>query len=206
MKLFAGQKAVGILLALMLTLLMPGTRVFAHGGEDHGDQKAPVVSAGAGLVTRIARLGDFEVMIKHPPIEPDKGIAARVFVTRFETNEAIDKARISIVLGDGGSSSEVTATASSTPGMYEVKLPPLPKGRYKLAARFSVNGTQGAAQYGSIEVASVPQPAVENGSSWARTALIALALLVGLGVAGIVVYHIVQNARRDRNKGEAVAA
>ena len=203
---FSEKNAVVMLLALMLALLMPGARALAHGDEDHGDKKAPIVSGGTGMVTRVARAGDFEVTIKHPPIEPDKEIAARVFVTRFETNEPVDQVRIFIALGDGGSIPDVAATATSTPGIYEVKLPPVPKGQYKLTARLDVNGTSGAAQYGAIEVAPAPPSAVENGSSWARTALIALALLLGLGAAGVVVYRVVQNARRDRIKGEPVTA
>ncbi len=202
---FSEKNAVVMLLALMLALLMPGARALAHGDEDHGDKKAPVVSGGTGMVTRVARAGDFEVTIKHPPIEPDKEIAARVFVTRFETNEPVGKAQVFLAFGDGGGAPEVAASASSTPGIYEVKLPPLPKGQYKLTARLDVNGTSGAAQYGAIEVAPAPPPAVESASSWARTALIALALLVALGVAGMIVYRAVQSARRDRVKGEPVA-
>lgn len=206
MKFLAGKTGGLAIIALMLTLLMPGARAFAHGGEDHGEEKAPVVSAGTGTLTRVARVGDFEVTIKHPPIEPDREIAARVFVTRFETNEPVGKAQVFLAFGDGESAPEVAATATSTPGIYEVKLPPLPKGQYKLAARLDLNGTSGTAQYGAIEVAPAPPPAVESGSSWARTALITLALLLALGVAGVVVYRFVQNARRDRVKGEPVAA
>ena len=36
----------------------------AHGGEDHGETKTPVVSAGAGMVTRVARIGDYEVQVR----------------------------------------------------------------------------------------------------------------------------------------------
>ncbi len=201
------EKNAGLaVIVLVLTLLMPGAKALAHGGEDHGEEKAPVVSAGTGKITRVARVGDFEVAIKHPPVEPDKEIAARVFVTRFETNEPVGQAQVFLAFGDGGSTPEVAATATSTPGIYEVKLPPLPKGQYKLTARLDVNGTSGAAQYGAIEVAPAPPPAGESGSSWARTALIALGLLVVLGLAGKVVYLAVQSARRDRVKGEPVAA
>lgn len=203
---FSEKNAFVVLLALMLALLMPGARVFAHGDEDHGDKKAPVVTSGTGMVTRVARAGDFEVTIKHAPVEPDMGVAARLFVTRYETNEPIDKARISVVLGDGGSIPEVAATATRTPGIYEVMLPPLPKGQYKLAARLDVSGTGGTAQFAAVEVAPAPPPAVESGSSWARAALLALALLLALGVAGAVVYRAVQSARRDRVKREPIAA
>ncbi|MBA3320956.1 MAG: hypothetical protein H0T45_05855 [Pyrinomonadaceae bacterium] len=205
MKSWAEKNAGLAVIALVVMLLMPGASALAHGGEDHGEKKAPVVSAGTGTITRVARVGDFEVTVKHLPIEPDKEIAARVFVTRFETNEPVGKALVFLAFGDGGSAPEVSATATSTPGIYEVKLPPLPKGQYKLTARLDVNGTSGAAQYGAIEVAPAPPPAVESGSSWARTALIALALLVALGVAGMIVYRAVQSARRDRVKGEPVA-
>ena len=47
---------------------------------------------------------------------------------------------------------------------------------------------------------------VVNGSSWARTALLGLALLAGIGLVGVVIYRAAQLARRGRIKGEAATA
>ncbi|MBA3320576.1 MAG: FixH family protein, partial [Pyrinomonadaceae bacterium] len=161
---------------------------------------------GTGTITRVARAGDFEVTIKHPPIEPDKEIAARVFVTRFETNEPVEKAKITLLFTSGGAPVEATAEAANTPGMYEVKLPPMPQGDYKLAARVEGGGGTQTVEYGAIKVAPAPPAQAENSSSWARTALIALASLVGLGIAGFLLYRVAQYARRNRSEGETATA
>lgn len=201
----------GFVLAVALTmfasLIATPVAVFAHGGEDHDEKKAPAVSAGAGMVARVARAGDIEVVIKHPPVEPDKETAARVFVTRFGTNEPVGGAKIVVALeGDGGAPIEATVTPGNTPGLYEVKLPPFPKGQYKLSARVEVAGAVQIAQYGVLEVAPPPPASVESGSSWARTVLLGLALLIGIGFAGVVIYRAAQFARRNRIKGEAATA
>lgn len=195
-------------LAAVAALAMTPVAVFAHGGEDHGDEKkAPAVAAGAGMVSRVARVGDLEVVIKHPPLEPDKETTARVFVTRFDSNEPVGGAKIVVAFaGDGSAPAEATAAPGNTPGLYEVKLPPLPRGQYKLNARVEIAGTSQTAQYGALEVAPLPPPATANESSWARTALMALALLAGLGLAGVVIYRAAQYARRDRIKEEAATA
>lgn len=191
--------AVAVVAALFLSI----TPVYAHGGEDHGDEEAPVVSAGAGMVTRVARISDYEVTVKHPSLAPDQELAARLFVTRFATNEPIGNAQVVITLaGEVGTPVEATASAGLTPGIYEVKLPPLPKGDYKLAARVRIGSETETVQYGAVEVAAPPPAAVESESGWARTALIVLGSLAGLGLAGAGVYRVLRSARRNRIKGE----
>ncbi|MBA3438646.1 MAG: hypothetical protein H0T92_02090 [Pyrinomonadaceae bacterium] len=195
---------LNILVMAVAALFFSITPVYAHGGEDHGDEKAPVVSAGAGMVTRVARIGDYEVTVKHPSLAPDKELAARLFVTRFATNEPIGNAQVVITLiGEEGAPVEAAAYAGSTPGIYEVKLPPLPGGKYKLAARVRIGGETETAQYGAVEVAASPPAAVDSESGWARTALIVLGSLAGLGLAVTGVYRVLRSARRDRIKGEA---
>ena len=199
---------LAVALTMLASLGATPVAVFAHGGEDHDEKKATAVSAGPGMVARVARVGDFEVVIKHPAVEPDKETAARVFVTRFGTNEPIGGAKIIIAMEGGGSSAPIEATVapSNTPGLYEVKLPPLPKGQYELSARVEIAGGVQTAQYGALEVAPPPPGSAESASSWARTALLGLALLIGIGFAGVVIYRAAQFARRNRIKGEAATA
>ncbi|MDQ3256678.1 MAG: hypothetical protein M3R15_22775, partial [Acidobacteriota bacterium] len=85
-KFYFRRLAAILIIVAALTAVLPATSL-AHEGEDHGESKAPVIAAGAGMVTRTARAGDWEITLKHSPLEPDKEIPARVFVTRFETNE-----------------------------------------------------------------------------------------------------------------------
>ncbi len=195
-----------VALAMFASLGAGSVAVLAHGGEDHSEKKAPAVSAGVGMVARVARVGDIEVVIKHPAVEPDKETAARVFVTRFGTNDPVGNAKVIIALEGGGSPIEATVAPSNTPGLYEVKLPPLPKGQYELSARVEMAGVVQTAQYGALEVAPPPPGSVESGASWARTALIGLALLTGIGLIGVVLYRAMGLAHRNRIKGEAATA
>lgn len=199
--------------AVALTLLVgalftPAVTVFAHGGEDHGDQKAPAVSTGPGMVVHTARAGELEVVVKHPPIEPDKETVARVLVTRFETNEPVGDAKVTLALAvEGSAPVEVTAAPSAaTPGMYEAKLPPLPKGKYTLTASLDAAGKAETVAYGAILVAPLPVASAGAAASWARTALIGLGLLAVFGLGGVVVFRAVQMAQRDRLKGQTTAA
>ena len=198
------------MLLVFAAMLTSGTTVFAHGGEDHGDKKPATVSQGTNMIVHVARAGDYEVVIKHAPVEPDKEMVARVFVTRFATNEPVTSIKPIVTLtSENGAQVEVAGVASATPGMYEVKLPPLPKGQYKLAARIDYNGDTKTASLSALEVAPQPVTAISTIAAWARTTLIVLGTLVGLGFMGfigIVIYRAVQASRRERITGEAAAA
>jgi hypothetical protein len=199
------KKFLITIIALSLILTAPAGSVFAHGGEDHGDQKAPVVSKGTNMIVRVARAGDLEVVIKDPPIEPDKETLARVFITHFATNEPISGAKVVVVL-QGSMPIEVGAVASTTPGMYEVKLPPLPQGLYKLIARIEHDGENKTAEYGSLAVAPLPVSSSSALATWARTALLILGGLTVVGVLGAFIYRLLLAARRSRIRGEAATA
>ncbi len=204
------KKLLTAITALAVLLATPNQSVLAHGGEDHGDQKPATVSQGTNMIVHVARAGDYEIVIKHAPVEPDKEMVARVFVTRFATNEPVTGMKpIVTFTSDNGAPIEVTGVASTTPGMYEVKLPPLPKGQYKLAARVDHNGETKTAAFGALEVA--PQPVIASGTiaAWARTSLIVVGMLVGLGLIGfiaLVIYRAAQASRRQRIAGETAAA
>ena len=201
--------AVAILFfAAVAGLLSPGTKVWAHGGEDHGEKKPAAVSAGTNMVARVVKVGDYEVTIKHPNVEPDTESMARVFVTRFGTNEPVADAKIVIIEQDtSGNPVEVTATATATPGIYEVKLPPMRQGECSLAARIEVGGKTMVADYGAMMV-SMPQAAMSSGVAlWARTVLIVFALFVTLGLLVLgAVYFVVPHFRRARAGGETLPA
>ena len=206
-----GKRLSGLtVLVGILALLFSQASVFAHGGEDHDDQKPQTVSAGTNMIVHVARTGDFEVVIKHAPIEPDKEMVARVFVNRFATNEPVSGAKAIVTLtSNSAAPTELMATASSTPGMYEVKLPPLQKGQYKLAARIDLNGTTQTASLSALDVA--PQPVTATGAiaTWARTALIVLGVFVFLsiiGLLGVVMYRSSRASRREHIEGETAAA
>ena len=188
-----------IVAALFATTYLPIVAM-AHGGEDHGAEQHPVIaSTGAGTVTRTARAGEWEIVIKHPPLEPDRELAARVFITQFETNEPIGNAQVRIIISgssSGGAPFEVTASASQTAGAYDLRLPSLPEGEYQLAAQIGANGANQTARFGALRVAPAAPLPTESVSTWARTVLLAVALLVGFGLIGVIALRVAQSSRR----------
>ena len=204
------QNKFALLLLLLLTaLVMPAQRSYAHGGEDHGDEKkAEAVPAGAGMVARVVRVGDYEVTIKHPNVEPDKEVSARLFITRFDTNEPVGNAKVVVIVDDAASGLpvEVEAKPTSTPGFYEAKLPPMMQGECKLSVRMDVGGNSLTADFGAMQVLMPEAAALTGVSLWARTALIGMALLVGLALVGAAIIFGIPYFRRARIKGEAATA
>lgn len=205
---FSRRKKRQLLIVLVwgVTLLTPQTKSFAHGGEDHAEDKPPAISSGANMVTRGARVGDLEAVLKHPPIEPDKEISARLFVTHFASNEPVGGAKLVLTFtANGGTQIEATAVPAETKGMYEAKLPPMPQGDYKVAARINRNGEEQTINYGTLQVASSHAVSSDANALWARTALISLAVLVSISLMGAIIYRIARATRRGGVKDETAA-
>ncbi|MEP7270888.1 MAG: FixH family protein [Acidobacteriota bacterium] len=179
---------------MMLALIVLGLALppvsFAHGDEDHGDKKK-AVAAGPGMIARTARVGDYEVMVKHPVLEPLHEHAARIFVTRYATNEPIKDAVVSLVIAFKRTEPvKVAAKASARPGEYEANLPPLDAGTYNLSAMIDVGEANWTANYGEVAVER-PKPTAES-SAWdeAKSAwLLALGLLMLLSATGFLAWR-----------------
>lgn len=194
-----------LVLALLLSLIVV-PQVWAHGGEDHGEQKPVTAQTNANLTLRVIRVGDYEVTLKHPQLEPDKELAARIFVTRFENNEPIKDAKVVLSVEGESSPKQITATETDTAGLYEVKLPPMPQGDYKLIARLEISGSSLTADFGSTQVrVAVPETPADS-ATWARTALIVLGVLLLLVFLGVLVLFALRYGRRAKSVEEETVA
>jgi len=194
-------------LTAAVLLMTPARIASAHGGEDHGDQKVQTVSAVANMTTRAVHAGDYEVAIKYPNIVPDQETVARIFITRFDTNEPITKAKVIMLLESAGRTPvEVTATTTTTPGSYEVKLPPTPQGDAKLSARVETGGATEVASFGTVKVATPQAQATVDGALWARTALMALGLTSLACLFAALIFVAISRARRERMRTETATA
>jgi len=169
------------MLALLILAFAPA--IFAHGDEDHGDKKP--VAAGLGMIARTARAGDYEVMLKHPALEPLHERRARIFITRYDTNEPVKDATVRLVIaGKGAAPINVNAKASAQPGEFEIVLPPLDQGSYNLSADVTAGGTSGTAEFGAIAVEEAKATsATESGNAFGVWG----ALLWVSGLAALVV-------------------
>ncbi len=187
--------ATMLLLSLTLSLFGNATQVLAHGGEDHGEAKPATATTTAGTVTRSVRLGDFEIMLKHSPLEPDAAAAGRFFVTRFATNEPVGDANPAIEIESAtGAVTEIPIEKTDAVGSYTVKIPALPEGTYAIRTKAATgSGKTDTATFSGVEVAHQEAAAADAGSSsWWQTALMAMLFLVALALFGGLAYFAVR--------------
>ena len=176
------------LIATQLFFVFPVAPAFAHGGEDHGEAKPATATTTAGMVTRTARLGDLEIMLKHSSLEPDAAAAGRLFVTKFATNEPVGDANPAIEIESAnGAVTEIQIEKTDAVGSYIIKIPALPEGAYAIRTKAAAGGKTNTATFSGVEIAH--QEAAEAGSSfWTQTALMVMLFLIALGFFGGLAY------------------
>ncbi len=201
----AKKSAIILLILTSILFFETDTPVFAHGGEDHGDQKPQATTGDKGAVTRSARLGEYELTLKNSSLEPDTAAAAKLFVTRFKTNEAVENAaaKVEIESVSTGSITEAAVEKTDTAGSYSVKIPALPQGIYTVRAKLTYNGETDTATFSNVEVAPAASP--ESDLSRTRTALIGFVFALVLGLFGGLIYFIWNYADASDEKGEQTA-
>lgn len=196
---------VGFVVLSMLTLDGSVSQVSAHGGEDHGDKKV-VATTENGVVSRSARVGDFELLLKHPALVPDTQTSARLFMTHFATNEAASSAEITAEIeGTNGAVAKIPVEKTDAGGSYVLAIPALSDGDYTFRATLTINGKAETATLSGISVAHEESAAV-GGSTWSQTILMALLLLIGALLFGGLVYLAIRTVRTGPMREEAIAA
>ena len=159
-----------------------------------------------GTVTRSTRLGDFEIMLKHSPLEPDAATTGRLFITKFATNEPVGDANPAMEIESAnGAVTEIPIEKTAAAGSYTVKIPALPEGAYTIRAKATDGDKTSTATFSGVEVAHQETLAAETGSSsWTQTALMAVLFLVAIGLFGGLVYFaaagIKKQTARRRNR------
>lgn len=210
---FRLQGLAGVLLmSVALSFFGSAMQVLAHGDEDHGDSKPATVSTGGAAEVRSVRIKDFEITLKNAPLAPDTESSARLFVTKFATNEPVQNAKITLTVErEGDQTEDIAATATDTPGIFVVKLPPMPEGTARLRVRLESAGNIDNTSLGEIKIA--PHAATSAAeTSWAQTALywllaiLALALIGAIGWFAVRRWQSAQNEREVEIKQEVVSA
>lgn len=193
-------------LAAVFSLAGDVADVFAHGGEDHGDQKPAVAKTENGMVSRTARLGDFEILLKHALLEPDKGMSARLFLTKFETNEPVGDANITMEAETAnGAVIAIPVQKSESAGSYVLTMPALAEGAYTLRARLSASGKTDTATFSGVEVTHQQTGVTPEGYSLVGMAVTGFLFLIGFALFGGLIY-LAFRAVSDKPRGEALTA
>lgn len=175
-----------------------GPELFAHGGEDHGDEKPKTAATGQGAVLHTTRLGALEIALKHPVFAPDTATEARLFITDFETNEPDRKASPAIEIeAANGAVTTAAVEKSETAGVYTVKFPALPQGVYTIRAKITYDGETDTATFSGVEAA--PAAAETDAANPAQTLLTAFIFLLAAGLFGGLIYFVLRF-----NKGETI--
>ena len=180
------------LMALGFILLVLPSASSAHEGHDDGAKK-PAVTAEAGMVARTVRIGDYEVMMKHLALEPLHEHPARLFITRYATNEPVKEATANLVIAAKGKEPiKVAAKPSARAGEYELTLPPLDSGNHSFSVVVKVGGVEQTASYGAVAI-EAPQPAaVESNLADTKNVLLwllSVLLLTAVSLTGYRTWH-----------------
>ena len=204
-------KARDFLALFLLSVLMFGgsmTPVLAHGGEDHGEAKPATATTTAGTVTRSVRLGDFEIMLKHSPLEPDAAAAGRLFITRFATNEPVGDASPALEIESAkGAVTQIPVEKSGAAGSYVARIPALPEGAYTIRTKMTMGGKTDTATFSGVEIAHhEAAEATSSSSSWTQTALMALMILLALAFLGGFAYFALRAFKNKSFTEENAAA
>lgn len=189
-----------------LTSVMLPISVLAHGGEDHGEAKPKSTSNAKGVISHSTRLGEVELMVKHPALEPDKPTTALLFVTKFETNEPFKVVEAKVELESaGGSLFTATVAPGAQAGTYNLTFPAMPAGVYTMRANVSHDGETDTATFSGIDV-KVPAVTAEGASSWFSGLLIGIVFLVVILLLIGLMYFVWRFAAGPGVNDEALSA
>lgn len=176
-------------LALGLILLALPSASSAHEGHEDGAKKA-AVAADSGMIARTVRVGDYEVMMKHPALEPLHEHSARLFTTRYASNEPIKEATANLIIAAKGKEPiKVAAKPSARAGEYELTLPPLDSGNYSFSVVVKIGGVEQTASYGAVAI-ETSKPAAAGNLTDTRNALLWSLGVLLLTVGGVTSYSV----------------
>ena len=149
----------------LIAVSLPSPSAFAHGGEDHGDEKP---AADASIGPRVEATSDtFELVAV--PSGAGKGKLI-IYLNDFWTNAPITNASIAITKGD--------ATSKATPetGLYELEAPWVKTpGHYDLTFAVTAGETSDL-MIGTLDIPAAPIPAAAHNSIWDHTPLSSMAI------------------------------
>lgn len=201
------QRRLGIAL-LMCAFLGNTAQIFAHGGEDHGDAKPKTDTTDKGTVSHSSRLGELEVMLKHPLFLPDAATSARLFVTNFETNAGYTEVSPAVEIESAaGAVIQTKIEKTETAGIFNVNFPALPRGTYTIRTKLTHGGETDTATFSGVEVKTSPTATADSGGmSWARTGLIAVIFMIVVALFGGLIYFVLRSDHGKSLKEETVSA
>ncbi len=190
---------------ILSSIFLPAAAL-AHGGEDHGDQKPKTMANAKGVISHSTRLGEVELMVKHPAMEPDKSTTGLLFITKFETNEPFKPVEAKVEL-ESSSGSIFTATVQSgeQAGTYNVAFPAMPEGVYTMRASVSHDGETDTGTFSGIDVKQTTANG-DTAGSWFSGMMIGVVFLLVIILLFGLVYFVWRFAAGPGVNEEALSA
>lgn len=199
--------AVLCLLLVLFVIAGQATQVFAHGDETHENEQSKTTSTKNGIIVRTTKLNDFEITLKTPLLQPDVATTARLFITRYNTNEPTDReATISTVEIESSKGSVVQATVEETDiaGVYNLKIPALTDGNYTFRISLKTNKGSDTATFSGFEVAHATTISENGGASasWSDATLLFVMSAIVFGLFCGLLYFAWRMVSDESIKGE----
>ncbi|MEO6050230.1 MAG: hypothetical protein ABIP78_02725 [Pyrinomonadaceae bacterium] len=145
-------------------------------------------------------------MIRHPAIEPDTATLARLFITKYSTNEAADKVTAVIEFeSPSGAVTQIAVEKVDAAGSYNLKIPALSEGSYTMRAKISYGGETDTTTFSGVTV-SHPAEEAATGMTWIRSILMVLVTVVVLALFAGLAYFVWRFADEGEIRNDAVSA
>lgn len=170
----------------------------AHEGHDHSHDEPASVAVNAEIETRSARIGDYEVLMKNKPLEPDTPVEARIFLTWAETNVPISNAVIAVLIErENAPVMEVNAEPDARlAGSYTAKIKGISAGAAKIRVRFALSSTTEIVDFGTADIHT--HTATQENSvlaNWLPNLLFTAATVLVLAVMTLIIWFGVRRLR-----------
>ena len=186
-------------LLVSASALVSAMPALGHGGEDHSEDAAKVVSEAGAKVVRTATAHEMEIVVKHDAVAPDAPWSAELFLTDAATNAPIADAKLTLIVG----SVRTSAASGEIAGMSLADVAAQPAGAYDLAVQIERGGETFDVKVGALTIAA--PTAAPVGSRFALSPFTIVISALFLVVAGIWVMALWPRISRRRN-GVAIPA
>ena len=173
--------------------------VFAHGGEDHSEEKqAPVASVGQ-MNARLIKTDYLEILVKYPNPKFGEETLLRVFITDLKTNAPVPGVNVAMAFRfvdkPETAAIETVAAPTSTPGIYEARVALPDLGQYHLLMRLAGKNISERITVSGIVVPANSPDGIQTDKT--RVTIMLLALMVFLISAMAAGYYFWLRPRRS---------
>ncbi|WP_345232711.1 hypothetical protein [Hymenobacter saemangeumensis] len=177
------------LLLMLLTFLLTGGPVLAHGGEDHGAEAKPSGAAGPSYFSTFAASEQFELLLRYEPLKPGEPAHLRLFIADFATNAPIRGAKLALTVPEDNTV-KLTATERG-PGEYLIEGSFPKKQAYSMTVTLSAGEQADLLLLKGIDVGKeLPHDEHEDAAqpwlTWKTGLLLAGMFLAGMGLTALL--------------------